>query len=692
MPTLPPSETAASGEPLAISLGWRLDANGHLTSAAVDLSRAQPSISLASLGRRVYGLNKGGQVRWQARTRGPVYALALLDNGRLAAGDDAGTVTVLDDRGRPVWTAELGSRVTALHAAPGAELLAGGWDECLSLFDPAGLLRWRVAVGAPVSSIATSPAQGNELVLVATLDGQLQAFDLQGTELWRFDAGSALIEVDALLSDGQGLALVSAQDGRLLALDGGGALRWQRMLGTGAPVWHTGAQLDGGLAGVVAGTSGMSPTLALLSAATGQVRWRIRLPATATATTSLDLDADGRLEVLVGLADGQVQAYDLQGRLRGAVHAGLPVWGLHPATQGSAIILADVVAWQLVAQPGPAGGPWLRPPNLLPAPTALPTMQAAALPSRQSKPSGGILVFLGDVAFGRSMETQLARYGPAYPWQGLGPLLKGESPQTLSGSQELPVLTIVNLECSLTIHGEPLNKSYLIRAHPLWAQSLAAGGIDLVNLANNHALDFGLAGLEDTIQTLSALGIEAVGAGLSAEAAHRPSVFAVGGVRVAFLGYAASRWNGSADVPATNNLAWAYPSNIEDDVKAVREKVDLVVVLLHAGTEYATEPSADQVSAAHTAIDAGADLVVGHHPHVTQTVERYRQGLIVYSLGDAVFDIPRSSAMRGHLLRVRITAEGLAGAELWPFWIEGAVQPRLLNDGQGAPLVESIYP
>jgi gamma-polyglutamate biosynthesis protein CapA len=117
-----------------------------------------------------------------------------------------------------------------------------------------------------------------------------------------------------------------------------------------------------------------------------------------------------------------------------------------------------------------------------------------------------------------------------------------------------------------------------------------------------------------------------------------------------------------------------------------------VVVLLHAGTEYAARPSADQVAAAHAAIEAGADLVVGHHPHVTQTVERYGQGLIVYSLGDAVFDIPRPAAMRGHLLRVRITADGLAAAELWPFWIADAIQPRLLDAGEGNPVVEQIYP
>ncbi len=682
MPTLPPPGTPIVGEPLDFSLGWRLDANGHLAAAAIDLTGSQPRFSIASLGRTVYRLNGSGVVRWRARTMGPVYALALLADGRLAVGDDAAAVTVLDSSGRAVWRADLDSRVTALHATPDGQLLAGGWDERLSLIDAEGRLRWQVDVGAPVSGITALPAGDTWLALVTALNGEVRAFTLRGEEVWRFDAGSALAGVDTVLSEGQILALLGVQDGRLLALDASGATRWERALGTGAPEWHAAAQLDGGRPGLVAGTGGTSPALALLSSDNGQVRWHIRLPAPAAAITGLDLDADGELEILAGLADGQVQAYDLQGRFRGAVDAGLPVWGLYPAGEDSALILADVAAWQLVGRQGSAGGPWLPPPAMLPAPTNVPP------PAAEADLQGGTLVFLGDVAFGRSMETQLARYGPAYPWQGLGPLLHGEDPE----GRQLPVLTIVNLECSLTTQGEPLDKSYLIRAHPIWARSLIAGGIDLVTLANNHVLDFGVAGLEETVQTLRALGIQSVGAGTSSEAARRPVFLDLGGVRVAFLSYAAARWDGSVDVPATDRLAWARPGDIQADVQAVREQADIVAVLLHAGTEYAATPSADQIAAAHAAVDAGADLVVGHHPHVTQTVERYRQGLIVYSLGDAVFDIPRAAAMRGQLLRVRVTTAGLEGAELWPFWIEGAIQPRLLDNGQGIPLTEQIYP
>jgi poly-gamma-glutamate synthesis protein (capsule biosynthesis protein) len=280
------------------------------------------------------------------------------------------------------------------------------------------------------------------------------------------------------------------------------------------------------------------------------------------------------------------------------------------------------------------------------------------------------------------MEMQLARYGPAHPWAGLGSLLQEAD------------LAVANLEGVLTTQGRPLDKEYLIRAHPQWGQTLVEGGLDLVTLANNHALDFGQAGLDETLRTLEAIDVAVVGAGPPGDAAgaRRPALFTLNGVRVAVLGYAAARWNGSVDVPATDRVAWANVEAVQADVRAAQSQADLVVVQLHAGTEYAAKPSAGQVKVARAAVDAGAGLVVGHHPHVTQTVERYGQGLIVYSLGDALFDIPRRAAMEGHLLRVHVTREGVQQAELWPFWIEDAIRPRLLDDGQGGPRTEIIYP
>jgi poly-gamma-glutamate capsule biosynthesis protein CapA/YwtB (metallophosphatase superfamily)/outer membrane protein assembly factor BamB len=681
LPILPPSPTAtpappplltpAAGQPLPLSLGWQFSADGHLTGGAVVQQSGRTIFLLTSLGRSVYALDDGGHVLWQVRTAAPVYTLAVLDGQRIAVGDDAGIVTLLGMGGRTIWQRDLGSRVTALFGWQGG-LLAGGWDERLTFLSPEGQVEWQAALEGPVSGIAGLP----DLAVVATLEGEVRAFDAHGAQVWCFEASVALSGLGVVGESPEATFLCGEQDGRLLALDASGALRWQRTLDAtaeGSPVWHAAALLEDGPSQLIAGTGGARPVLVLLSAG-GQFLWRAALPSPVQAITSLDLDGDGAQELLVGLANGQIQVYDAEGRLRAAVHAGLAVWGLEA---GSALLVrADVVAWQLAATDGPRGGSWLPPPALQPSPPA-------SLPPgiRQvDGPGEATLAFLGDVSPGRSMEAQLVRYGPSYPWAGLEPLLRDAD------------LAVANLEGVLTTQGEPLNKQYLIRAHPRWGQTLVEAGFDLVTVANNHALDYGPAGLDETLDTLNALGIASVGAGRSEGEARRPALFDLNGVRVAVLGYAAARWNGSADVPPTDRIAWADLAQVQADVRAVRAQADFVVVLLHAGTEYAAEPSRDQVAVAHAAIDAGADLVVGHHPHVTQTVERYGQGLIAYSLGDALFDIPRRAAMQGDLLRVHVTRQGLAQAELWPFWIDDAIRPRFLDDGHGDARVEVIYP
>ena len=674
-PTAPPVLDPSAGDPLPMSLGWRLDANGHLTSGLILESVGRPLFVLTSLGRTVYALSAEGQVAWRQRTDGPVYALALLEGSRVAAGDDAGSVTAFDASGKRLWQYAMDSRVTALRGNWHGGLLAGGWDERLSFLSSDGELNWQAALDGPVSGIATLPG----LALVATLDGTVVAIDTTGAEAWRFRASAPVVSIGTVGEGADAQVLLALQDGQLLALSPDGTLRWQRSPDPsgpalpGAPVWQPADLAGDAQPEIVAGMGGEQPVLALLSPS-GDLLWRRALPSPAGALASLDLDGDGAPEILAGLASGEVQAYDAQGRLRASVHAGLQVWGLHPAADGTVLIRADVTAWRLGTGDDSTGGPWLRPPAMLQS-------MPAQLPSGTERQEGeAILVFLGDVAPGRTMEAQLARYGPSYPWQGLAPLLQEAD------------LAVANLESVLTTRGSPLDKPYLIRAHPGTAQTLVEAGLDLVNLANNHALDYGQVGMDQTLHTLEALGMATVGAGTSQEMAHRPVALDLNGLRVAILGYATARWNGSEDVPATDRVAWANPAAVQADVQAVRDGADLVIVQLHAGTEYAAEPSPDQVRFARAAIDAGADLVVGHHPHVTQTVERYRDGLIVYSLGDALFDIPRQATMRGHLLRVHATADGLVQAELWPFWKADATQPRLLDDGSGGARYRIIYP
>lgn len=629
----------------------------------------QPLLLVSSLGRTVYALTQTGQMAWYLRMASPVYSLAVLPDGWGLAGDDAGLVTMFDHTGRRRWQTDLGSRVTSLSSGWQSGVLAASWGRGVCLLTEEGELQWQVAIDGPASGIVTLP----QLAAVGTLGGQVLALSSSGTELWRFHAASPVTGIGALGEGNDAFLLAGQQDGQLVALSLEGSLLWQQLLKEGGPIWHVIEPGEGANPQIVSGSGGSDPSLTSLSA-DGQVQWRVALPAPAGAVTSLNLDDDEGEEILVGLTTGEILVFDRQGQLRGSAHGGLSIWGIIPSGGGSALVLADVIAWQLAAGTGRSGAPWLPPPAMVPSvPDPLPA-------ATRRGGEEAILVFLGDVALGRSMEMQLARYGPAHPWEGIRPLLHEAD------------LAVANLEGVLTTQGEPLDKSYLIRAHPNWGQVLVQGGLDLVTLANNHALDFGHEGLDGTGSTLEAFDIAIVGAGPSREAAHRPALYDLKGVKVAILGYAAARWNGSVDVPATDRLAWAEPEAVRAAVQAIRDQADLVVVLLHAGTEYAATPSPDQVDVAHAAVDAGANLVVGHHPHVTQTVEQYKQGIIVYSLGNALFDIPRPAAMQGDLLRVHATDEGLTQVELWPFWIEDAIHPRLLDGGEGQPQFRIIYP
>jgi poly-gamma-glutamate synthesis protein (capsule biosynthesis protein) len=292
-----------------------------------------------------------------------------------------------------------------------------------------------------------------------------------------------------------------------------------------------------------------------------------------------------------------------------------------------------------------------------------------------------VLLFLGDVMLGRTAEAYVARYGPEYLWEGLGGLVNDAD------------LLVVNLENPLTTRGRPLDKPFILRAHPEIGATLQAAGVDVASLANNHALDFGPAGLAETLQALSRWDVVPVGAGASRAMAEQPAITMVAGVRVATLAYAAPRWRGSEDMPDTSRVAWATPERVRAGVRGVRDNADVVVVVIHAGREYDPRPTADLRAAARAALGAGADLVVGHHSHIVGQIERNPGGrLVVYSLGNAVFDMgPIEMAHHGAALRVHVTRQGVSQVELWPFWIDG-VRPRLLLGAGWQPKVEVLWP
>ncbi len=196
-------------------------------------------------------------------------------------------------------------------------------------------------------------------------------------------------------------------------------------------------------------------------------------------------------------------------------------------------------------------------------------------------------------------------------------------------------LSMVNLENPLTRATSPMpNKQFNFKADPEDVKVLEAGGVDIVNLANNHTMDYQADGLQETLQTLDKAGIQHVGAGKDLTEARRPKIIDVKGQRVAYLSYWGDEYGADANKAGVNSI---QENRIAQDIQAIRNQVDWVIVNYHWGQELAEAPADWQVKLGRFTIDQGADVVIGHHPHVLQGAEIYRGRPIAYSLGNFIF-------------------------------------------------------
>jgi poly-gamma-glutamate synthesis protein (capsule biosynthesis protein) len=221
----------------------------------------------------------------------------------------------------------------------------------------------------------------------------------------------------------------------------------------------------------------------------------------------------------------------------------------------------------------------------------------------------------------------------------------------------------------------------VFRAAPEMIAALEAAGIDVASTANNHARDCGAHGVEFTIDWLERHGIAAAGSGKSAAMAHAGAVIERNGTRFGFLGYTYDQCNGNfKDID--DRVAVMDVEQMRRDVAAILARADVAIVSMHAGVEYSKKPDARQVEFARAAIEAGARVVAGHHPHVAQPWEAYRGGVIFYSLGNLVFDqFQRPETQRGLLAEVTFEGARLAQVEVLPVEIVRTA-PRLAGSAQ----------
>ncbi len=270
--------------------------------------------------------------------------------------------------------------------------------------------------------------------------------------------------------------------------------------------------------------------------------------------------------------------------------------------------------------------------------------------------------------------------------------------RALAGQLAAADLTVGSLDAAISDRAAPIGcrETYSLLAPPQVTAGLMLAGYDALTVATNHVKDCGAAGFcgdgpfLDTLANLRAAGVAPFGGGLTLAAARRPTVLTVGDTRFAFLGYddIARHYHAGDASPGTAPLD---PATLAEDILHALEDADAVIVLPHWGEEYTPHPTQRQRQAAQTAISAGATLVVGNHPHVVQAAGPLADGYVAYALGNFVFDQDWSTeTMEGVVLETAWLGPRLVAVRFLPVRIEGRLQPVLLNERDGQPILRRI--
>lgn len=276
----------------------------------------------------------------------------------------------------------------------------------------------------------------------------------------------------------------------------------------------------------------------------------------------------------------------------------------------------------------------------------------------------------GDVMLGRLVNDALATRSPEYPWGDTLPLLWEADAR------------VCNLECAISDDGRPWSattKEFHFRTDSKNVNSLLAADVNMVSLANNHALDFGYDALADTIETLDRAGIKHAGAGRSSREAERAAILETRGAKIGMLAFTDNEpgWE------ATNERAGTLyvPVEMEDGrarrlielVTKTKRTVDLLIVSAHWGPNWGYEPPAGQVPFAHALVEAGADVVFGHSGHVFRGVEVHDGKPILYCAGDFIDDYAVDLVERNDesfIFVLEADGDGASRLRLYPVKIE----------------------
>jgi poly-gamma-glutamate capsule biosynthesis protein CapA/YwtB (metallophosphatase superfamily) len=264
-------------------------------------------------------------------------------------------------------------------------------------------------------------------------------------------------------------------------------------------------------------------------------------------------------------------------------------------------------------------------------------------------------------------------------------------------------ITVGNFESTLSADGSPTQGGDSFAASPRVRPGLRAAGFDLVSLANNHVGDYGDRALRQTLARFDSVEIETVGAGRDLTAARHPVIIERDGVRVGFLAVdsigetpAATRTRAGSNrlnmPPRTGPLNRSQLNRLSSDIRALSKRVDVTVVLTHWGTQYTHRVESSQRVAARAFADAGAELVIGGHPHWVQGLEMAGSAVVVHSLGNFIFDMDFQTKTReGIFLEIVLWEGAVKAVEPIPYVIDDAFTPRPVRGDRAKNILDDVW-
>lgn len=279
---------------------------------------------------------------------------------------------------------------------------------------------------------------------------------------------------------------------------------------------------------------------------------------------------------------------------------------------------------------------------------------------------------VGDILLDGHIRNYIHKDGYSYPWHYVREYFENDD------------ITIGNLETSITNGGNVWpDKQFNFRSDPKNVPAMKEAGIEVVSLANNHTLDYGYQGLKDTLKYLKEGDISVVGAGLNKSDAMKPVIIEKEDIKIGILGF--SRVVPDVGWWATDNrpgLIGAYDVQLPNALKAIEElkgEVDILIVSVHWGKELQEKPRSEEIVAAKKMIDAGADVISGHHPHVLQGIEIYKDSPIFYSLGNFVFGSKSKLTANTMIVQLVFNGKDLENINLLPFEIVNS-RPQTVDE------------